>query len=337
MFLKRMPYRTAIVIVILIITSLVIMGAACGAASAPSPALNTQTERAASAPIPPINADKGPAAKEAAPAIGDEGAAAGTGNFDGETQRALQAAQAPRMIVYNGSLSLIVRDTQETVTGIRSLVEEKGGFISASNLVLNDKALQGSITVRIPSESFFETMEAIKKLSMRVQQENSNTTDVTEEFTDLDARKKNLQVTETALQDLLDQRKRTGSTADILEVYRELTDVRGQIEQIQGRQNYLSRLSALSTIEIGLTPDIMVQPINVAGWQPQGTAKEALQALIRSMQVVVDALIWFIILLLPLLLVILLPIVALVLIIRRLIRGRQARKTAKEVPPVEKK
>ena len=229
--------------------------------------------------------------------------------------RAVQA-QEMRVIIYTGDISLVVRDTEEAVKNITALADTQGGFVAGSNVYQSGEALRGSITLRVPAERYQDTLAQLRDLALRVERESSSTQDVTEEFTDLQARKTNLEFTEQALQELLEERQRVGSTSDILEVHRELTNIRGQIEQIEGRLRYLANQSALSTITINLTPDILYQPISVAGWEPQGVAREALQALIIALQAVANIAIWLLIFVLPLLIVLLIPVAVVVFIIR---------------------
>jgi Flp pilus assembly protein TadB len=127
---------------------------------------------------------------------------------------------------------------------------------------------------------------------------------------------------------LLEERQRVGSTSDILEVHRELTNIRGQIEQIEGRLRFLANQAALSTVTVELTPDILYQPITVAGWEPQGVAKQALQALVVALQALVNILIWLIVFVLPLLVILLIPVVIVVLVIRWLWKRRQVKRAA---------
>ena len=47
--------------------------------------------------------------------------------------------------------------------------------------------------------------------------------------------------------------------------------------------------------------DKAVQPIEIGGWQPQGVLKNAVEALIRSVQFLVNAIIWIVVFLLPVL------------------------------------
>jgi hypothetical protein len=230
-------------------------------------------------------------------------------------------------------MSLVVKDTQEAVTAIGALTAEVGGYVSASNLYETNQVPRGSVTLRVPAERYEETLAGLRALAERVESERSNSQDVTEEFTDLQARKSNLEVAETALQKLLEERERLGSTEDILQVYRELTDIRGQIEQIEGRLRYLSNQAGLSTITVELTPDALYQPVQVAGWQPTGVAKEALQALIFALQGVGNLLIWAVVFILPLLLVFLIPLLLFGLVVRWGWRRYQARR--KQAPPAQ--
>jgi hypothetical protein len=73
-----------------------------------------------------------------------------------------------------------------------------------------------------------------------------------------------------------------------------------------------------------VTPDELAQPIEVGGWQPQGVAKQAVEALINALQVVANAVIWLVIVVLPILLVIAIPIALIIWVIRRLRRRESA-------------
>jgi Flp pilus assembly protein TadB len=187
------------------------------------------------------------------------------------------------------------------------------------------------VTIRVPADKYQDTLAKLRDLAMRVESENTNSQDVTEEFTDLQARKTNLEFTEAALQQLLEERQQVGKTSDILEVYRELTDIRGQIEQIEGRMRYLANQSALSTITVDLIPDVLSQPVTVAGWEPRGVAKEAVQALITALQGLSNLVIWLVIFVLPLLIIFLIPVAIAFGVIRWVWK-----RTRRKQPPAQK-
>jgi hypothetical protein len=276
-------------------------------------------ERPAAAPAPPM--------EEAKMVYGlDEGAA----------RNALpDSASMDRKIIYTVSLDLIVADTEVAFQEIQGLTEEMGGFVSQSNMWRQEDYPRGSMTVRVPAERLDEALEKFKALAVDVESQSRDSQDVTEEYVDLEARLANEQRTERELQELLETRSERGRTEDILEVHRELSRVRAQIEQIQGRMTYLDNLASMATVQISLTPDALVQPVVVAGWRPQGTARRAIRMLLRSLQSLADAGIMFFLLILPILVVIAIPLAALVLLIRFVVRRMRRRRKARRAPESE--
>ena len=238
------------------------------------------------------------------------------------------AVQEQHVVIYTGSIALVVKDAGQVASDITTLAAKQGGYVSGADLYMQNDVKRGTMTIRVPADKYQETMAALRAMALRVEKETASTDDVTQEYTDLQARKTNLEYTEQALQKLLDERLKVGRTQDILEVYREMSSVRGEIEQIEGRLRYLSNLAAMSTISIELIPDVLYQPVAVAGWEPQGIAKQALQSLVSALQVLATVLIWLCVFLLPILVVLLIPLVLLVLLIRWLTRRRRGKKPA---------
>ncbi len=231
-----------------------------------------------------------------------------------------------RMIIWTGNISLIVKDAEESLEKAQAIAKDLGGYVVNSSSWLEEQQVRARLTIRVPAEGFDAAMASLKDLAVRVENTNISTQDVTEEYTDLDARLRNLEATETELLELLTEvRERTGKAEDVLAVHREVSSIRGQIEQAKGRMQYLEQMTAMATIDIGLTPDALARPIVVAGWQPSGTAADALRTLVRTFQFVVDAAIWVIIYLLPTLVLIAIPFVVIRLIWRR---WRKKRATA---------
>jgi hypothetical protein len=263
--------------VILVLTALVVSTAACAAAGSRATQPETLAVERELAPRP----SAGPEARDASGAIPE------ISNVD-------------RKIIYNVSLDLIVRDTEATFDEVQRLTQELGGFISQSNLWSDDEGHPlASVTVRVPVDRLDEALAQYRALAVDVERESVDSQDVTEEYVDLQARLTNEQRTEAELLELLESRSKTGRTEDILEVHRELSQVRSQIEQIQGRIRYLENLSDMATVRITLTPDVLVQPIVVGGWRPQGTARSAIRMLLRTLQFLADAGIVFVLFILP--------------------------------------
>jgi len=214
------------------------------------------------------------------------------------------------MIVRTASLSLVVEDTEETLEAIERLANQLEGYISNLNTWRVNEQLAATITLRVPAESFDEARERIKTLATELENENVSGQDVTAEYVDLEARLHNLQVAEEELLELLASAQETHRDAEsILAIYREITNVRQQIEQIQGRMQYLENVSSLATLTINLTPEEEVAPVVEPGWEPLRQARDALRTLVNALQSLVGLLIWVALFLLPMAAILALPFV----------------------------
>jgi hypothetical protein len=271
----------------------------------------------------PLEAPAAPFPGVAQPAMEQESFAKRGGEGDDSM---LVAASTDRKIIYNVSLHLIVQDTEIAFGEVQRVAEEMGGFVAGSNVWRDQEYQRASVTVRVPADKLQDALARFRALAVDVENQRLDSQDVTEEYVDLEARLTNAQRTERELQELLESRSEKGRTSDILEVHRELTSIRAQIEQIQGRMQYLDNLSEMATVQIELTPDALMQPVVVAGWRPQGTARDAVRTLLRTLQFLADAVIVFVLFILPVLIVIAIPVVVLILIIRALVRRHKRRK-----------
>ncbi|NJN55468.1 MAG: DUF4349 domain-containing protein, partial [Anaerolineae bacterium] len=234
---------------------------------------------------------------------------------DGFAQPASGTDQVERLIIRTGSLGLVVADTEEAAADITRLAERSGGWVVSANLYqYSSDAKSGDITIRVPAAGFVGAMEALKQMAVEVQSENVSGQDVTEEYVDLEARLGNLEATAVRVRSFLDD---AVTVEEALAVNQELSRLEGEIEVIKGRMQYLSQSAAFSTITVYLTPDIAAQPVQVAGWRPQGVAKDAIEALINTLQGLANVVIWLLIFVLPVLLLIGIPVWLLVRFVRR--------------------
>ncbi|HOT91944.1 MAG TPA: DUF4349 domain-containing protein [Anaerolineae bacterium] len=209
--------------------------------------------------------------------------------WTGETQ--------PKMIVYTADLSLVVKDSGVAQEEITRLVEGVGGYVSNSSSYTYSGGLRRiTLTLRLPADKFNDAMQALRDMAVEVTQENIGTQDVTQEYVDLESRLRALEAKASRLEELM---KKAEDTEAVLAVYEQLSQTQIEIEQTKGRMQYLERSAAMATITVTLTPDALSQPIEVAGWRPAGIAKSAFEALIKVFQFLIGALIWIIILIIP--------------------------------------
>lgn len=254
----------------------------------------------------------------------------------GEPFSAVPRPQAQRMIIRTANLAVVVEDTETALAQVRDIATDFDGYLANTDLWRSDDQLRGQVTIRVPAESFDAAMDQIKAIAIKVERENVSGQDVTEEYTDLSARLRNLEATEKELLVLLTEvREKTRKAEDVLAVHRELTNIRGQIEQIKGRMQYLERMTALATINVELIPQEEEAPIIEEGWQPLRTLRSAFRSLIDAGQFLVDAIIWLVIFIVPVLLVLIAPLLILYLVWRRRRRRKVARQDAEATQAAE--
>jgi exonuclease VII small subunit len=241
--------------------------------------------------------------------------------------KAADYAATERLIIRNANLDIVVEDTQEAVDQIDALAEELGGFVLESNLTEYEEGMRAYLRLRVPVESLDTALQRIRDLAEEVRSESISGQDVTEEYVDLRSRMRHLEATEERLLTFMEEAEDTEAA---LEVYDRLQRIQADIEQVRGRMQYLEESAALATIILNITPSELAQPIQVGGWRPRGTLRNAFESLIRVLQFLVDAAIVIVVLVAPILAVIALPLVGFFFLIRALVRRRRRRKKETE-------
>lgn len=248
-----------------------------------------------------------------------------------------QAQTIERIVIQNGNITIVVADPAQSMETIKQMAKEMGGFVVSADLrnatLSNGSEVpRASITIRVPSEQIDEALRRIKaESSQPAVSETINSQDVTSEYVDLQSRLKNLEAAETELQKIMEEASRT---EDVLAVYNQLVQIREQIETVKGQIKYYEQSAALSAISVELIVDEAIQPLQIGGWQPQGVAKNAVEALLKTFQGLSYILIWLVIYVLPILLVLFIIFGLPPLLLIRYLRRRSARKkSVNSTPP----
>lgn len=241
-----------------------------------------------------------------------------------------------RMVTYNADMEIMVEDPETVLQAVIAMTQKAGGFVVNSNLTktTTDRGTlpRATLTVRVPAGQLDSVIAAIRELtpnpSEDVLSEYVSGKDVTAEYTDLESRLRNLETAEAALAKMMDDAQ---EPEDVLNIFEQLTYYRGEIEVVKGRMKYLQESVALSSLTLGIQAKVSIRPIEVIGWQPKGTVKQAVELLIEVGQMLVDAVIWFGIFCLPFLI----PLGVGVYFLIRFFRKRKAKKLAEKVETVE--
>ena len=176
-----------------------------------------------------------------------------------------------------------------------------------------------TVTYRIPAARWDEALAILRGLAVKVLGEQTQTDEVTGQVRDLGARIANLRATESALQAIM---AKAIKISDVLEVEAQLTDVRGQIEQLETEKQHLEEQATYGTLSVTLGLETVAVEEARKGFDPAAEADRATASLVEIGQALASAGIWFGILWLPILLVLGLLALVAYLIVRRIRRNR---------------
>jgi hypothetical protein len=305
------------VVIALVIALLVLILAACGGqAGIGAPA--DQAQPGAS----------GAAAREADEATGEEPASEEEATGGGPDSAAGNAAPIEQRIIKTGEVSVEVADVPAAVGRVRAFVLELGGYVGGSQAGSREDG--ATLTLRIPAARFDEALERLRALEGEVIAEATRESDVTRQIVDLAARIANLEASEASYRVLLDRAERID---DVLAVQARLDGVRGEIEQLEAQLQEIEGDADLSILTVSLIP--AAEPVNdvTKAWDVGTEVDGALASLVGIGQGLLNALIWFGIVWLPVLLV--LSIVAL-LALRAVLEVRRRLPLSPEPAPANR-
>jgi len=217
------------------------------------------------------------------------------------------AASSMHMIIKNSDLKLLVEDTDVAIDRATQVVGDAGGYIISSR-VWSQSHYDGksykyaTLSIGIPVQEFEHTLSRLRGLSIQVLDESDSGEDVTNQFVDLQSQLTNLEATRERIKSFLDSAK---TVDEALRINQELSNIEAQIEQIKGQMNYLQDRSAYSTITVNFEPklpELTPTPIPTPSpWTPGKTFNDAVHTVTIAYQGIVNFLIWFFVVLVPIL------------------------------------
>jgi hypothetical protein len=242
---------------------------------------------------------------------------------------------AERMVIHDANLSIVVVDPAAAMDNIVIMSEGMGGYVVSSYLykAMSPSGIEipaATITVRIPSAQLNTAVRQIKTLVENPEKDILTETitgeDITKQYADLESRLANLEAAAEKLNEIMDA---ATDTEAVLEVYQELIQVTEEIELIKGQMQYYAEAAAMSKITVTIQAQEAVKPITVAGWEPKGVLRDAIQSLINFWQGFINFLIQFFVYFVPVLATIALPFFLVFLIVRAIVRRNRAKKAAR--------
>lgn len=153
----------------------------------------------------------------------------------------------PQKIIKTSHLKFETKDLDDSYRNIITAVKANNGFVQDDNSNKSYNTITRHLVIRIPTTNFQTAIDSISKNVSYFDSKRISAKDVTEEFIDLEARLKAKQTLEKRYLELLNKAK---NVKEILEIERELSNIREEIEAKQGRLKYLQNKVSLSTINI---------------------------------------------------------------------------------------
>jgi len=228
---------------------------ACAKKAAEAPAAGEKGEPSAEEPAPAKGLEfkrvENLPAREAAPASGRAGlgAAEDAGLLEAAVEGAAGKA-AELKLVKTAELTCEVADVDEGFERVYTVARaERATVVGTTRDVAEQGYSYGSVTVKVHPSKFDDVMRALREVG-RLLEENSTTEDVTQEYTDLQARLDNAEATRARYLEIL--ATRAGTVRDVLEVEREIERVTENVERLKGQMRYLDSRIGLSTITVHL-------------------------------------------------------------------------------------
>ena len=155
-----------------------------------------------------------------------------------------------RKIIYDAQVDLTVDSVDPVAKKVTSLVQGARGYIAEQNVTGSPGTLRSiHWRIRIPVDGFDSFVESVVALG-ELERNNRTSQDVSEQYYDIEARIKNKKVEEQTLHKILNER--SGKLEDVLKIEVELSRVRGEIEQLEGKIRVLENLSSLATLTLNV-------------------------------------------------------------------------------------
>lgn len=151
-------------------------------------------------------------------------------------------------LIKSSIMELEVEDYEEALTSIEGIVSSYNGYTSDIDERDDDGRKYGYVIIRVPREHFENAIEEIRSLG-KVDVVKTTVKDVTEEYVDLEARLNNLKQQEERYLEILSMAE---TVDEILNVEVQLERIRGEIEGLQGKMQYLEDSIDYATIQVNL-------------------------------------------------------------------------------------
>ena len=170
----------------------------------------------------------------------------------------ISSVLANRKLIRNATVELEIVNFDDALQKITGFANEERGYIAttSSEKQANGK-LRGQVVVKVLPENLDRFLQKLRGLG-ELKNQTLGTEDVTKAYFDTDSRLKNARVMEQRLVEIL--KRKSEDINDLLQVEKELSRVREQIEQMQGELKFWDSQVQFATVTISLAEKDMEEP-----------------------------------------------------------------------------
>lgn len=169
-----------------------------------------------------------------------------------------------KKIIKTGELSFETSDIQSTRKHILSSIKLLGGYVAEeTESGYENERKNYTLNLRVPEKNFDMLLEAISSKADRIDNKNIQIQDVTSEFIDTKTRLHNKKLLEKRYLELL---SKASKITDMLSIENKISDIRSEIESIEGQFLHLQKQVAYSSLKIEFYTRSIVQETNKGFW-----------------------------------------------------------------------
>lgn len=157
---------------------------------------------------------------------------------------------APRIeqkIIKQASLRFETNDLENTFTQIQAAIKESGATIQTDSEGKDYNTIYRNITVKVPSQNFDIFLSDVSKGISYFERKDISAEDVTEQYIDLTTRLKTKRKLEERYLQIL---QKATKISEILEIEKQISTIREEIEAKEGQLKYLESRVSESTVTI---------------------------------------------------------------------------------------
>jgi hypothetical protein len=203
-----------------------------------------------------------------------------------------QAFDAGRAVILTANISMKAADPWALSDKAQLVAVAVGGDVIGMSQSGSGDQKVASLVVRVPSDRFTDALRQLRALDAEVVSSNVDGKDVTDQFVDLKARLSAKQAEEGRYNSLL---TRASTIDEILKIDSALSNVRTQIEQLQGQVNSIASRTQFSTITVSIGPAVAPVGSTPSTWDPAKTVAQALATLTAVLRGFADVAIWMLV------------------------------------------